>query len=284
MSDDGGGTRDGWRAVAGVPLVRILVAPAISLLVIWFAWWGIVTWFHVQSFIACTPAQAFDAVTSNWSSLLSPLVWATVRETVYGLLAGTGCGVVLAVLMSRLRVIELLLYPPIITSQAVPIIALAPILVLIFNYTLTPIVTIVALFVFFPITINTLAALKGVDRDLLDLTRVLGAKRARRFALIEVPAALPGFLSGLRIASVYAVSGAIIGQFYDTSGDSLGHDQYIQFGRLNIPLVYGETMIMTALSLAMFLVVVAIAYLATPWLRRDVAPRWSRAGRTGSTE
>lgn len=269
-----------WRRTAGHPLVRGLVAPIISLAVIWFVWWALVRGLHVAVYVACTPAQAFDAITQNWSTL-SPLVWATMRETVYGLLIGTACGAVFAIVMSRLRIVELLLYPPIITSQAVPIIALAPILVLIFNFTLTPIVMIVTLFVFFPITVNTLGALKAVDRDLLDLTRALGARRWRRFAFIELPSALPGFLSGLKIASVYAVSGAIIGQLYDTVNNaSLAINQTRAVNDFRIPLVYGDTMLMTVLSLVMFLAAVAIGYLATPWLHRDVARPWSRAGKT----
>lgn len=264
--------------------IRNLGASAISVGIIWFAWWAIVTYAHVQSYVACTPAQAFDEITQHWS-ILSPLIWATVRETLYGLAAGTASGVLLATFMSRFRVVEQLLYPTIILSQAIPIIALAPILVLIFNFTLTPIIVIVALFVFFPIAINTLGAFKAVDRDLLDLARVLGARRWRRFAVIEVPSVIPGFLTGLKIGSVYAVSGAVIAQLYDTtSGASLGLSQYHALQDFSIPLAYGDTMVMTALSLLSFLLVVALGYVATPWLHRDVAPRWPWAGRTGSIE
>jgi ABC-type nitrate/sulfonate/bicarbonate transport system permease component len=267
-------------AILGHRFTINLLASLVSVLLLWFVWWAIVAYAHPASYVACTPAQAFDAITSNWSSL-SPLVWQTVRETTYGLAAGTVCGFALAVFMSRLRLVEQLLYPTIITSQAIPIIALAPILVLIFNFTLTPIVIVVGLFVFFPITINTLGAFKAVDRDLLDLARVLGARRWRRFTFIELPSAVPGFLSGLKIGSVYAVSGAIIAQVYDTvSYSSLAFNQQHALNDLSIPLVYGDTMVMTALSLLSFLVAVAIGYVATPWLHRDVAPHWPWAGRT----
>jgi ABC-type nitrate/sulfonate/bicarbonate transport system permease component len=267
-------------------LIRFAVKVAISIisvLLLWFAWWAIVTITHPAPYVACTPNQAFAAITSNWSSL-RPLVWQTVKQTVDGLIAGTVCGFALAVLMSRLRLVEQLIYPTIITSQAIPIIALAPILVLIFSYTLTPIVIVVALFVFFPITINTLGAFKAVDRDLLDLARVLGARRWRRFMFIEVPSVVPGFLSGLKIGSVYAVSGAIIAQLYDTTGSSLAFNQQRAAIDLSVPLAYGDTIVMTALSLLSFLLAVAIGFVATPWLHRDIAPWRPWAGRTGSVE
>jgi ABC-type nitrate/sulfonate/bicarbonate transport system permease component len=272
-----------WRGILRHRFSRNVLAAVASLALILLAWQAAIDWFHVPSYVACTPLQAIDAIRTNWS-VLSPLVFATVRETFYGFAAGTASGLALAVLMSRFHLFERLTYPVLITSQAIPIVALAPILVLIFNFTLTPIVIVVALFVFFPITINTLGALKSVDRDLLGLTRVLGAKRWRTLVFIELPSALPAFLSGLRIGGVYAVSGAILAQLYDTTTGSLAVHQSTALSSFQTPEVYGDTLLMTAMSLLWFLLVVWIGYLATPWLRRSTAPRWPWRARTDPTD
>ncbi len=263
--------------------VRNVLAAIVSVALILLAWQWAVEYFHVKSYVACTPSQAFDAIRTDWP-VLRPLVWATVRQTIYGFVAGTVCGFVLAVIMSRFALFERLTYPAIITSQAIPIVALAPILVLIFNFTLTPIVIVIALFVFFPITINTLTALKNVDKDLMNLSRVLGAKKWRTLVYIELPSALPSFMSGMRIGSVYAVSGAILAQLYDTTTGSLAVHQTTALSSFQTPAVYGDTILMTAMSLAWFLVVVWIGYLATPWTRRATAPKWPWRARTESTD
>jgi ABC-type nitrate/sulfonate/bicarbonate transport system permease component len=261
-----------------------VAAAALSIGAIWFGWWAAVTGLHAKSYVACTPAQAFDAITQNWS-FLQPLVWSTIQLTFFGFAAGTIAGLLLATVMSRVRLLEQLLYPTVITSQAIPVVALAPLLVLIFNFTDTPIVIVVAVFTFFPITINTLGAFKAVDPDLVDLARALGSRRWRRFTVIELPSAVPGLLAGLKIASVYAVSGAIISELFDTtSASSLGYNQARAIASYNTPLIYGDTIVMTVMSLVWFLAVVGLGYLATPWLHRDEAPRWWRGGRTDVIE
>lgn len=258
--------------------VRSTAAAVLAVGLIVGIWQWIVTADHTPSYVACTPAQAFDAITQNWSTL-APLVWSTLRETAYGLLIGVGCGFAFAVVMSRSRLVEQLLYPILITSQAVPIIAVAPILVLIYSFTLTPILVVAALFVFFPVTINTLAGFRNVDPELRALARVLGAKRWRTFLRVELPSASTGLLSGLKISSVYAVSGVVLAQLFDTvSGDSLGFNQESALSSYRTSLVFGDTILMAAMGLFWFLVTVWIGYAVTPWRHRDTTPRWLRRG------
>ncbi len=254
----------------GVPLLSIVLLLAV--------WQGIVVFFHVAPYIAPRPRAAILAVTQNWSTLW-PLVLGTIRETVYGFVIGAALGLSLGVIMAKVPVLQRLVYPVLVLSQAVPIIALAAPLVLILGFSVTPKVVIVAWIVFFPVTVNVLDGLSHVDQDLLNLARVYGAPRWRTFLQIEIPATATPLFSGLKIGATYAVTGAIIGELAASDGSSLALYQEHANSNLNTAAVYGTTMLMTAIGISWFLLVVGAEVYATPWQRRTVARRtWRRAG------
>lgn len=252
---------------AGVPLLSIVVLLGV--------WQFIVVVFHIAPYIAPRPRQAILSVTQNWS-LLWPLVLGTIRETVYGFGAGAALGIVLGVVMSKAQVLQRLVYPVLVLSQAVPIIALAAPLVLIFGFNVAPKVIIVAWIVFFPVTVNVVDGLSHVDHDLINLARVYGASRWRTFVQIEVPATTTPLFSGLKIGATYAVTGAIIGELAASDGSSLALYQEHANSNLNTAAVYGTTMLMTVIGISWFLLVVGVEVLVTPWQRRSVARRWRR--------
>ncbi|EQD43154.1 binding-protein-dependent transport system inner membrane component, partial [mine drainage metagenome] len=138
------------------------------------------------------------------------LTLGTIRETVYGFVTGAALGLTLGVIMAKVPVLQRLVYPVLVLSQAVPIIALAAPLVLILGFSVAPKVVIVAWIVFFPVTVNVLDGLSHVDQDLINLARVFGAPRWRTFLQIEIPATTTPLFSGLKIGATYAVTGAII--------------------------------------------------------------------------
>ncbi len=255
----------------GVPLLSIALLLAL--------WQGIVVYFHVAPYIAPRPRQAVLAVTQNWSTLW-PLVLGTIRETVYGFIAGAALGIGLGVIMAKVPVLQRLVYPVLVLSQAVPIIALAAPLVLILGFSVTPKVVIVAWIVFFPVTVNVLDGLSHVDQDLVNLARVYGAPRWRTFIQIEIPATATPLFSGLKIGATYAVTGAIIGELAASDGSSLALYQEHANTNLNTAAVYGTTMLMTVIGISWFLLVVGAEVFATPWQRRTVARRWRRADRS----
>lgn len=253
----------------GVPILSIAIVLAI--------WQAIVVGFHVASFIAPRPRAALESVTSNWSSLW-PLVEGTIRETVYGYLLGAALGFVLGVVMAKVRLLQRLLYPVILVSQAVPVIALAPVLVIILGFGIVPKIVIVTWIVFFPVTVNVLDGLGHVDTDLKNLARVYGASRWRTFVQIEVPASTTPLFSGLKIGAIYAVTGAIIGELAASEGTSLALYQEHANSNLDTAAVYGTTIVMTLIGIAWFLLVVGVEFWATPWQRRSVARRpWRRS-------
>jgi ABC-type nitrate/sulfonate/bicarbonate transport system permease component len=231
----------------------------------------------VAPYIAPRPMAAIRSVTGNWSSLW-PLVLGTLRETVYGFVTGALLGVAFGVVMAKVPVLLRLVYPVLVLSQAVPIIALGAPLVLILGFGVGPKVVIVAWIVFFPVTVNMLDGLSHVDKDLLNLARVYGASRWRTFIHIEVPASASPLFSGLKIGATYAVTGAIIGELAASEGSSLALYQEQANSNLNTAAVYGTTMLMTAIGISWFLLVIGVEIWATPWLRRSVARRrlWRR--------
>ena len=251
--------------------------PVLSLLALLLLWQAIVVVFHVAPYIAPRPWQAIASVTQNWSTLW-PLVLGTIRETVYGFVCGALLGLFLGVIMAKVPVLQRSVYPVLVLSQAVPIIALAAPLVLILGFSVAPKVIIVAWIVFFPVTVNVLDGLSHVDQDLVNLARVYGASRWRTFVQIEIPASATPLFSGLKIGATYAVTGAIIGELAASDGSSLALYQEHANSNLNTAAVYGTTMVMTAIGISWFLLVVGSEVLFTPWQRRSVARRslWRR--------
>lgn len=254
-------------------VLRNVGIPILSIVMLLVIWQLIVVGFHIAPYIAPRPRQAILAVTENWSALW-PLVLGTLRETVYGFLAGATLGLGLGVVMGKVPLVQRLLYPTTILSQAVPIIALASPLVLIFGFSITAKLFIVAWIVFFPVTVSVIDGLSHVDRDLLNLARVYGASRWRTFWQIEVPATASPLFSGLKIGATYAVTGAIIGELAASDGSSLALYQEHANANLNTAAVYGTTMLMTVIGISWFLLVVGVEILATPWQRRTVARTW----------
>jgi len=253
-------------------LARNVGLPLLSMVLLVGLWEFIIVAFHVSSYVAPTPLEAWQAITANWS-LLTPLVEGTIRETVYGFTCGAALGIILGVIMSKVPVLQKMVYPILVLSQAVPIIALASPLVLIFGFHVTTIVIVVAWIVFFPVTVNVLDGLSHVDHDLLNLAKVYGASRWRTFWQIEVPATVSPLFSGLKIGGTYAVTGAVIGELVAANGSSLALFQEHAGANLNASLVYGTTLVMTIIGISWFLLIVGAETLSTPWLRRTVARR-----------
>lgn len=256
------------------PLRTALLA-IVSVALIFVVWGLIVRVFNVSTFVVPTPLESIQAVQQNWSDVW-PLTLQTLLETVVGFIAGAVIGFVFAVLMAQWNVVRSLLYPSLIAGQAVPIVAIAAPLVIILGFGLLPKVVIVAWIVFFPVTVSVIDGLASVDRDLLNLAKVMGGSQARVFLRIKLPATVSPLFSGLKIGATYAVTGAIIGELVASEGESLAGYQRSANGFLNTPLVYGLTIVMTAIGIGWFLLVLGVERLATPWRTRSVARSWRR--------
>lgn len=137
----------------------------------------------------------------------------TLQEALYGLTLGILLGFVFAVLMDAFDFLYRAVYPILVITQTIPAVALAPLLVLWFGYEMTPKIVLIVLVTFFPVTVGLLDGFRAVDRDEINLLRSMGAGRWQLFRYIKCPAALPRFFSGIKIATAYAVVGAVIAEW-----------------------------------------------------------------------
>ena len=210
-----------------------------------------------------TAEALYDEFGLLWDNAL-----VTLAEVLLGLAVAVPLGVLLAVAMHLVRPLRDAAYPLLVASQAIPIVVLAPIFVLAFDYGIGPKVAIVALICFLPITVNLLDGLRSVPPELLKLMRSLGASRLRSLRSVELPAALPYLFSGLKIAATVSVIGAVFGEWAGAD-EGLGRLVLLANNQLETPRVYAGTVLLTLMAVGLFLAVVAAERVACPWNRKD---------------
>jgi ABC-type nitrate/sulfonate/bicarbonate transport system permease component len=257
-----------WHRVARPILVWI-----VAIALIFAAWQVLVSLSGVPAYIIPAPGAALAEVREH-ADLMRELTWQTVSVTFYGYVVGALIGFLLAVVMAQVPLIQRLLYPALITSQAVPIVAIAAPLVIIFGFGLTPKLIIVAWIVFFPVVVNVLDGLASVDQDQINLARLLGGTRLRTFLIVRLPACIGPLFSGLKIGASYAVSGAVIGEWTASSRIGLGTYLLSANAQMNTAGVYGAMLLLTAIGIGSFLLVVITEHFATPWRTKMTAPAW----------
>ncbi len=179
---------------------------------------------------------------------------ATLLEIVLGLLAGALLATVFGYLIAKSRAFEKLVEPYLVASQAIPIVAIAPLLVIWFGPGLFSKVLICGLIVFFPVLVNTVVGLRAVPEDLRMLMRSLHATPLQNLKYLEIPAALPVFLGGLRIGATLSVIGAVVGELVG-SNSGLGFLVNIGRGQYDTALVFVAVITLIALALALYLLV-----------------------------
>jgi ABC-type nitrate/sulfonate/bicarbonate transport system permease component len=173
---------------------------------------------NLEPFLVPSPAEVGDALWTS-RSVLWENTWVTLREIVIGIAFGVSSGLALAIAMRFSRLLRDAVYPLAVISQAIPIVVIAPILVIWFNYGIWPKVIIVALAVFFPITVTTLEGLRSVDPDAVKMMRTLDASRWATFWRLEAPTALPFTFTGARVAVAVA---PIVALFAELAGANSG--------------------------------------------------------------
>lgn len=194
--------------------------------------------------------------------------WTTLQEMLVGLLLAFVLGVGLAVAISASRLVERAVYPAIVASQAVPIIALAPILLIWFGYGMTPKVIVVVLTCFFPIVVSMVDGLRAADSDALALLRSMGASRWQIMRIVRVPAALPALFSGTRIAAAWSVIGALVGEWVGASS-GLGYLMTRSASQFQTPRLYAAVFVAAALGITLFALVALAERVALPWRRAE---------------
>jgi NitT/TauT family transport system permease protein len=189
----------------------------------------------------------------------------TLIEILAGLALGLTAATVLGYLLAKSPLMERLLSPYIVASQSVPIVALAPLLIVWFGFGLLSKVLVCALTIFFPVLITTIVGLRSVEEDLMDLMRSLQASRWQIFYLLEVPAALPVLLGGLKVGVTLSVIGAVVGEFAQ-SDRGLGFlVNLANRGLFDTPLMFVAFFVLMTIALGLYGLVSALEALLLRW-------------------
>lgn len=234
-----------------------------------FLWWGVARLGKFPAFILPTPALVWRRLGQSLSdgSLLCQSA-VTLGEVLSGLALGASAATILGYFLARSRTFERLLAPYIVASQSVPVVAIAPLLVIWFGPGLLSKVLICALIVFFPVLVNTIVGLRSVPEELYELMRSLQATRWQTARLLEVPAALPVFLGGLRIGATLSVIGAVVGEFVG-SDRGLGFLINVGRGQYDTALVFVAIFTLVGMAMGLYGLVVLIEARLLSWQQRQ---------------
>ncbi len=222
----------------------------ITLLLIWEM---VAVLFHLPSYILPTPFEVIKTLYFQKNLLLHEAI-PTVTETLCGLILGIIIGSFTAILMAFVRPVSYWLLPSLIISQAIPTFAIAPLLVIWFGYGMASKIVTTIIMLFFPITSAFYDGLKQTDSGFLDLAKTMQAKKSRIFWFIRIPAALPHLASGIRVATVIAPIGAIIGEWVGSS-HGLGFLMLNANARMQIDLMFAALFVIMAFSLLLYFAV-----------------------------
>jgi NitT/TauT family transport system permease protein len=182
-------------------------------------------------------------------------------------------GLVTAVLIVYSPAFDRAVFPLVLFAQVVPKIAIAPLLIVWFGTEMKPKVILAVLIAFFPVVISGVAGLRSTDPELLDLSATMGASRWQTFRKIRFPNALPHLMAGIKVAVTLAVVGAVVGEFIGAS-KGLGFVLLLAHGQLDSPLLYADLILMSAIGIALFVIVDIAEALLIPWhaSRRSALP------------
>ena len=243
------------------------VLSATLLVLFVFAWQGVASLESVDDLTLASPVETWDALRTD-RTLLWDNALVTLVEVLLGLAIAVVAGVGLAIGMHLIRPLRDAAYPLLVASQAIPIVVLAPIFVLAFDYGIGPKLAIVALICFFPITVNLLDGLRSVEPELIKLMRSFGASRLRTLRSVELPASLPFLFSGLKVAATVSVIGAVFGEWAGAD-EGLGRLVLLGNTQLQTPRVYAGIVILTLMAVALFALVAIAERIACPWNQKE---------------
>lgn len=215
------------------------------------ALWQLVVWVtNAPPFILPGPVRVLQAMVDN-PGLLAEHTLITASEVVIGLLLGSLLGFATAIQLMTSPGARRFVQPVLVFSQAVPVFALAPILTLWFGYGLWSKIVMTVLIIYFPVASNFYDGLRRTDTGLLDLAHTMGAKPSQILLRIRIPAALPAFGSGLKLAAVYAPIGAVIGEWVGAS-KGLGYLMLLANGRAKIDLMFAALFVLALFAVALY--------------------------------
>lgn len=237
--------------------------PAAVIVGIFVAWWLVTAFGWVPAYLIPTPADVWNTMVGSagflWANTL-----VTVYETVAGFAIAAVGGIAIAMWIVYSPNAEKSLYPLLVFAQVIPKVAIAPLFVIWLGFGSAPKVLVAVLVAFFPVVVSTIAGLRSVDPDLLDLAATMGSSQWKTFRKIRFPAALPHVFSGLKVAATLAVIGAVVGEFVGAN-EGIGYVLLNANGNLNTPMLYAGLVILSAIGIVVFMVIEVAERILIPW-------------------
>ncbi|RYG34565.1 MAG: ABC transporter permease [Burkholderiales bacterium] len=225
----------------------------VTLGILLLVWHFGVLWFKVPPYLIPSLGSVLEVFTSH-GSLLAKETLVTTKELVGGFLLAVLTSVPLALLMAYSRVAERIVSPLVVITQAIPKVALAPLLLVWFGFGMFPKVLMAAVIAFFPMLVSTVVGFKAIEPDVLALSRSMGASAFKVFWMIRLPSALPSIFGGLKLAITFATIGAILGEFI--AGDrGLGYLIQSASGSQRTDVLFAGVIVISLLSVILYYLV-----------------------------
>ena len=246
---------------------RVLQLGAAPLcLVALVVFWGVlVAALDVPTYLVPGPGAVWQATLDNFGPLLEH-TWVTLWESAAGFALSVVIGVPLAILITSSKALERIIYPLLVASQAIPKVALAPLLLVWMGYGIGPKVVVAFLIAFFPVVVNTATGLASVPNEMTMLVHSMGASRAQTFRKVRFPSAVPSMMAGFKVAVALAVVGAVVGEFVG-SQSGLGYYLLVATGNFDTPLVFSCVLVLTIMGIVLFYAMSAVGRLLGRWTR-----------------
>jgi putative hydroxymethylpyrimidine transport system permease protein len=240
-----------------------LLRACITLAVLLLGWQLVVSLFHLPPFILPPPIAVLERLVERYDVLLGH-TWVTAQEILLGLALGLGLGLFFALQMLLFKPVKRWLLPLLIASQAIPVFAIAPLLMLWLGYGISSKVVMAALIIFFPVTTCCYDGLRSTPTGYLDLAQTMSASRWQLLRYVRLPAALPALASGIRVAVVIAPIGAVVGEWVGSS-KGLGYLMLQANARMMIDELFAALFILALLSITLYFVTDRLLKRAIPW-------------------
>jgi NitT/TauT family transport system permease protein len=248
-----------WPRLASIALPGLGAASLIG------AWWLVIVVFDIKPFVLPTPPAVVRAF-GRLPGYLTHQAWATLAATALGYALAVATGLTTAVLLTTSRTLERAVLPLLVAANAVPKIAVAPLMVLWLGFGSAPKIVMAALIAVFPIVVSAMAGLTSAPVEMIELARALSASRWQTYRKLRIPWALPQIFVGLKVGVALAVVGTVVGEF--AGGDrGLGYVIVASGTSADTALAFAAMTLLSAISVALFYLVVALERLLLPWAR-----------------
>jgi len=252
-------------AVPARPMRRVggsLLPPLISFVIGIGGWELLARTTHLPSYVFPPPSQVLNSLVENWWLLLSQMS-VTVIASAAGFVLSVILGITAGALISASRTLDRMLTPWLVVAHAVPKVVIAPLFLIWFGFGMRSEIFFVVTFTFFPVVVNTVAGLNGVDPEVLQMARSMGGRPWQTLWKIRLPAALPSIFTGLKISVTLAPVGAVIGEFV-ASNSGLGHLLIQSVGDMETALAFAAVFVFSVFGVAV--------WKSAEWLERRVLP------------